>query len=177
VAPAGGLGGQGRCARGRQLIELAWNQTPRIQPGVADLLLPERLLLGVSRSDLPEGGEPPATDWTLEAIAGAPLPASRDEEPNDAVDTATPVEGPFGIAGDLAGSDDALTWTVPADLPADGWRIDLRGVAGSGIRLMIRDGEGRSIASAAADDLGLGSIDLRLPPGYRHRHDRRSAET
>ena len=74
--------------------------------------------------------------------------------------------GAFELSGDLAGSDDVVTWTVPEDQPADGWRLDAQGVVGNGPRLALRDDTGRTVAATISDELGSASLrDLRLPSG------------
>jgi hypothetical protein len=151
---------------GRRLVELG------IEPGAeepalaAGLLLPDRVLIGIGRSDLPDGGEPAVSAYTLEGLAGSPLGVGSDVEPNDDFETASAVEGTVDLSGDLAGSDDVYAWTVAEESPPDGWRIDARGVAGTGLRLTLRDPTGRSLAGATADGAGLASLrDLRLSPG------------
>jgi Mg-chelatase subunit ChlD len=151
---------------GRSLVELAYGPDA-FEPAVAaDLLLPDRLLLGIARSALPDGTEPGDTGYTVEVVAGTALPAVADAEPNDDDETATVAESAFALSGDLAGSDDHVAWTVPEETPPDGWRLEARAILGTPLRMSLRDASGRQLASTTADDRGIASFrDLRPAAG------------
>ena len=68
---------------GRSLFELRVEPADAEPATVTDLLLPDRLLLGLGRSSLPEGGEPVTTSYTVSVEPGTSLPAPLDSEPND----------------------------------------------------------------------------------------------
>ncbi len=135
-----------------------------------ELLLPAgRLLIGVSRTDLPDGSPPPSTGYRVALRPGSALPPSGDVEPNEVPEAASPVEAAFDISGDLFGTSDLFEWRVPA--PDDGrrWFVDLSSVLGASFTLRLLDDEGRYLATTLTDPLGRARlVDLALAPGrYR----------
>ncbi|MGH6891279.1 MAG: hypothetical protein ACREEP_03360, partial [Dongiaceae bacterium] len=61
-----------------------------------------------------------------------------DLEPNDTVESAQPLAGPFCLAGTFQqGDQDLILWTVSEAMSAKLWRIQLDGVKGQLTGLMI----------------------------------------
>jgi hypothetical protein len=132
----------------------------------ADLLVPVgRYVLGVSRSGTIDQSTPLRLDYRLMLEEGAPLPEPGDVEPNDQLDTATPIQGDQQLSGDLRDSVDHYRWTIPEDAPG-AWDLDLQTPAGFGGYLTISRGIGDTVLNGyAAPDGHIRLPDLVLPPG------------
>ena len=89
-----------------------------------------------------------------------------DLEPNDDVAHAAPVTSAFGVAGDLAGSDDYYAWKLsPADAQQR-WRLSVKGAAGAGTTLTLLGSKGETLVDATAAENGVATLhDLGLSAG------------
>ncbi|MFN8620889.1 MAG: VWA domain-containing protein [Chloroflexota bacterium] len=152
---------------GSQVLEVSSppDATGPVTP--SDVLLPPgRLLLGISRSEMADGGQPSDLGYRFSLEPGQPLPSTTEVEPNDDAGTATAVDGAFAIAGDAAGSRDELAWTLPETPSGQGWTVRLAGTVGVGLSVSLLAEDGSEIASARQGPDGTATLaDLVLPAG------------
>ena len=127
-----------------------------------------RYLVGVGRSDPADGSQPEDTAWSLSLEPG-PLPPAVEREPNDSKEDASAVTGAFDIGGDLGGSIDYYTWTVPEETAGLAWEFHGRGVLGTLLSVNLEGPGGTTLLNESSDLQGRFDLyDLRLDPGtYR----------
>ena len=155
---------------GNQLLQV--DAPPEVlDPVVRDgLVLPVgTMIVGISRSGMADGSEPPDVGYRFSVAPAAPLASDGEREPNDGPDTATPVEGAFLLGADAMASQDKFAWTVPGTQDGSAWTLRLRGTIGRGLSLTMYGPGGTDLAwglPVAGGDVII--TDLRLDPGtYR----------
>ena len=151
---------------GARLLEVTAGPTDAAPVGVEALVPAGSYVLGVSRSTTLDGSDPATDAYTVEASAGAALPADAEREPNDDPTTAMAVSGAFAVAGDLEGSIDTFVWAVSEEDAARGWEIRVVGPVGLSAELTLLSADGATLALTRADALGqMALYDLALDPG------------
>jgi hypothetical protein len=127
---------------------------------------PERLIVGVSRSGMADGSDPPATAYQLRIVPDGPLPPTAESEPNDDRASATPVAASFDVGGDLSGSNDEYAWTVAGTDQGTGWTVELDGPVHQGTGIYLYDAAGNVLVDRTEDAWGASMLpDLVLAPG------------
>ena len=137
---------------------------PVVRDGV--LLPAGRLIVGISRSTYPDGGEPEQTGYRFSLQPGDPLPAPSETEPNDTPDAANPVAGAFDRVADASLDPDYLAWTVEGTPEGTAWTLTLTGTIGRSVAVSLVGADGFELASAQPDVWGVATLtDLQLPQG------------
>ncbi len=108
------------------------------------LIAPGRYLLGVSSSG--EGG------YRFDLREAGQLPPPVEADASGAEPRA--LSGAFALSGDLAESSHVFRWQPPAENAQRLWRLSVRTALGRGVKLMVRDGEGRLLAERRPGDAG-----------------------
>ncbi len=132
------------------------------------VLLPVgRYLMGVARSDRPDGGAPATLDYRVRVEAEPMPPPNADTEPNDEIASAAVVTGAFEVSGDRQGSkSDYFAWDVGQ--PGH-WDVAIATPVGESAWFELQDDAGTAIDNATATTEAR-LYDLALDPGrYRIR--------
>lgn len=112
-----------------------------------------------------------------------PLPLVDEQEPDDDLKHAQPIEAGKGIRGTIgspktvkgrpAGDEDVYTWVESGSAPDGGFlaaRVELSGVPGLDLSLEILDGDGKRLWLASDAPVGEGEVipNLAVEPGHTY---------
>ena len=148
-----------------------WTPRPRRPPRsrYPELLLPAgRYLLGVSRTDRPDGARPWSFDYRFDVEAVDALESVGDG-----------VRGDFAVEGASALLEPALfDWTVPDDAAEDAWSIEALTPLSISLTTTLEREDGTPLVTAYSDAMGRVLVpDLRLAPGRYRLRSVASSET